>query len=490
MHRGLLLGAILMVTAIWWFANPPVAALSDRGNAAFDSGFATPAPVTGTLSQPVDRELAAPVPNDAERGVASRFAAESDTTNHRPRAVTPEPPSPDLRRLRVLDPLGRPIIGAELSVGMVFDSDGRRRGDGPVAITDAFGRARMMLAAGTYVQACAAGFVLSGEKIEAGNEEVEIVLTGALRLEIAVVGPTEFTGLHARVSLPSARPKASFYQSKYAWTPGRAVDGAVARWAREPNQDGQVSHRSHWDVCLTASGTATLDQIEDVGEVTVQLRRFRSVLAERKFEIPHDGKPVSLQFALAPQPPLRGVVVNSRGRPLQGALLRMAPFGATIIVDSGTGRGYAFPVWAPSCEADGDGQFILPRPDDERERIVITCKGYAARALTVAEVEASDGRIALQAARTVRLEVIDCNGRPLDGGHTTGGHYYAEPSVLLGHDVWRGTGDGTLPWFVFEELPPNEVTFRCAGEFLRHDARIAQARLQTVAPVESMGIGK
>ena len=179
MHRGLLLGAILMVTAIWWFANPPVAALSDRGNAAFDSGFATPAPVTGTLSQPVDRELAAPVPNDAERGVASRFAAESDTTNHRPRAVTPEPPSPELRRLRVLDPLGRPIIGAELSVGMVFDSDGRRRGDGPVAITDAFGRARMMLAAGTYVQACAAGFVLSGEKIEAGNEEVEIVLTGS-----------------------------------------------------------------------------------------------------------------------------------------------------------------------------------------------------------------------------------------------------------------------------------------------------------------------
>jgi hypothetical protein len=89
------------------------------------------------------------------------------------------------------------------------------------------------------------------------------------------------------------------------------------------------------------------------------------------------------------------------------------PHVGRVIVDTPPHRSWAFPVWAPRREADSYGRFVLPRADDERERIVITCSGHAARAVTVAEVEANDGRIELQAARTVRLEVIDCNGRPL-----------------------------------------------------------------------------
>lgn len=476
MWGRMLLGAAALLAVIWWVTNPPVAA--------------PPAPIAG--SNPIaDGPAAGPAHGVVERQVrelvVDAAAGHAPDAALQPRDVRAEEPAP--RDVRVLDETQQPVPGARLGVCLVLRSNGEEYCDGTFATTDAGGRARMILRTGDLVGVTAPGFGRVDERVPAPVGEWVLVLPRALRLEIRVVGTSEFSGLHARVLLPRTCPNGSFYQTKYVQTPGRAVAGTVARWESEqvPRSDRVWQLRSFWDVGLSAAGSAVLDQIEGTGTVVVQLRRFANVLEERRFDI--GGGPVHMQFEVAAAGALHGIVVDPSRRALPLVLLRMAPYGDRRIVDNPNGV-LAFPCWAPETRSDPDGRFVLPRPDSDGERVVVTCPGYAARALTIAELDAAGGRIELAPGHAVRIEIRDCNGKPLDGGDTTGGHEYAEPSVLLGHDVWRGTDDRELPWFEFRELPPAVVTFRCAGETLRHDARVGLARLVTEGPVEEMGIGK
>lgn len=485
MQGRLLLGAGALLAVIWWFMGGRVVAGSRASDAAVAAIPVSGAPPTGpVLDEPGPPQRAPVTALGQGRPTAPTLA---------PRSVAlPGEPATQARDILVVDAAQRPIVGAELSTSGVYRSDGSRSDWGNFATTDASGRARIETErADDGVSICAPGFCVTYAHKPAPDVAWVVVLARALRLELTVVGPVDCTGLHARVDLPRDCREGPFYQSKYQQTPGRAVAGTVARWTHErvPDGTGAWISRSFWSVCLSAAGPAVLDQINTTGIVKVQLMRFATVLEERQVEITPDSGPARLLFRVAPTQALHGIVVDPAGHSLADVQLRMAPFGGRHIVDSPKG-GQAFPVWAPATRSDAHGRFTLPHPDAEDERIVVSSPGHSARAVTVAEIVAAQGVIELQPARTVRIEILDCNGKPLEGGWTTGGHEYAEPGVLLGHDVWRGTSDRELPWFEFAELPPASVTFRCAGEQLRHDARVPEARMVTEGPVEEMGIGK
>lgn len=470
MQGRLLLGAGALLALVWWFAGSRVVAGFRTSDEAVAATLVSGPPPTGVVLDEPGPPQRAPVVATVAR---------------------PGEPATRARDILVVDAARRPIAGAEISTGGVYRSDGSRGDWGDLATTDANGHARIEMRAEDGVSVCAPGFRLAYAHAPGPDVEWVVALARALRLEITVEGQVDCTGLHARVDLPRDCREGPFYQSKYQQTPGRAVAGTVARWTHERVPDGTAAwiSRSFWSLCLPAAGPAVLDQIDTTGIVKVQLLRFAKVLEERQVEITPDSGPARLLFRIAPTEPLRGIVVDAAGHTLADVQLRMAPHGGQHLVDSPTG-GEAFPVWAPATRSDAHGRFTLPRPDAEGERIVVSSPGHAARAVTVAELVAAQGVIELQPARTVRIEILDCNGKPLEGGWTTGGHEYAEPSVLLGHDVWRGTSDRELPWFEFAELPPASVTFRCAGEQLHHDARVPQARMVTEGPVEELGIGK
>ena len=472
MQGRLLLGAAALLTLLWWVMGDHIFAASPELAEASAASTAADVPTMRATVPATPRTPVAAPPGSGVR-------------------VRPDEQGAQLRDILVLDVARRPIVGAELSTSGVYRSDGSRADWGSFATTDANGHARIEMRTDDGVSVCAPGFRLAYAHKPAPDADCVVVLARALRLEITVVGPGDCTGLHARVDLPRDCPEGPFYQSKYQQTPGRAVAGTVARWTHEyvPDGKGAWNSRSFWSVCLPAAGPAVLDQIHATGIVKVQLLRFAKVLEERQLEITPDSGPARLLFRIAPTEPLHGIVVDPAGHALADVLLRMAPYGGSRIVDS-PGRGEPFPVWAPTTRSDAHGRFTLPRPDAKDERVVVSSPGHAARAVTVAEVVAAQGAIELQPARTVRIEILDCNGKPLEGGWTTGGHEYEEPSVLIGHDVWRGTSDRELPWFEFAELPPASVTFRCAGEQMRHDARVPHARMVTEGPVEEMGIGK
>lgn len=449
------------------------------------------APVhAGTAATPLTHREASP----CRVGAAQYARVPAPATAQPPGPSVATPPArrvqpPSARELLVLDERRRPVAGAEVAVGAIHDADGVRRGDGPVAVTDVAGRARILVATGAYASVVAPAHRLTHAKVPPPGEPWVVVIGAALRLEVSVVGPLDFAGLNARVFLPASCRPGPFHQQRYVTTPGRAVDGTTAWWEHVAEDGSGRSRRSVWNLSIPATGTAVLDQLEVEGRITIQLRQYSTVLEQREFEVDSATGRVRLQLTAPAATWLHGVVSDAIGRPIAGALLRTAPYGRGRIVDSPR-RWPAFPVWAPECTTDAHGRFVLPRPQDAAERVVVTSAGWAARALTFAELDTLGGRIELVPGRTVRVEIVDCDGEALDGGWTTSGREYEEPSVLIGHDVWRGTRADELPWFEFAELPPGVMTLRCAGETLRHDARIPLVRFVTTRTVASMMIGK
>ena len=207
--------------------------------------------------------------------------------------------------------------------------------------------------------------------------------------------------------------------------------------------------------------------------------------------------------APAPPPELSGRVVDQAGRPVAGALLRMAPHGGRATIDLGSYPG--FPVWAPRTETNASGEFRLPAPRDGRTVVVFSRRGLADRALTITEIEALDCRVELEEGRTVVVEVRDRNGEAIDGGWSSGMAYlHVRPSVHLGHDVWRDVSSSDhpaaegrrigIPYFLFADLATDVVKFRFTyladDEFLLHDTRFPSARFVSRAVLDELGIGK
>lgn len=409
-----------------------------------------------------------------ERSAAPRVAQRDDATA----GVRP------LCRFRVTEPDGTPISDAFLVHSQ------------PQLTTDANGCLAIEAADGEWSEFEAPGCLRGGARAAVEGHEVVVVLAPALRLRVRVRGGADVDALHARVHLPENAKPGPYYPfvtNKYEQTPGCGVDDTNARWTHCKFVDattGWPRWTSHWELQFSPVGIATLDHVEFTGEAVVELCNFDTVLDRRSVAFPKRRGTTEVVFERSePRARLTGRIVDQNGRAIADALLRAGAAGGAQIVDSQFLHRTPFPVWGPETRSDGNGRFDLPRPPAQC-RIVITAPGIAARAVTVAEIEAGHGIVALEPGRTILLHVVDKLGEMLVGAPTTGGEDVVEPCVHLGHDVWRGPSGGEPPWFEFEGLPAGLVEFECLGERFTHDVRLGNGRFQADCAASELDLGK
>lgn len=431
------------------------------------------------LSQPaVDRPRAAPDDATGTVEAASRDGGQRlDATAARDdRTVVLDRRNAErsMYSVLVVDTDGSPIEGAR-----ILDSD-------PPLRTDRGGRLRLIAEPGEAVIAEADGCVRGVGYATRTSREIKVELRHAFRLRVRVRGGADASALHARVRMPRAAKGGPYYQSKYVALPCCGVDGTQMRGGYESATDevdanGWPVSTSDFELKFGPDASATIDHAEFAGEATVQLLWFDTVLETRTVPFPSRRGTIEVVFERAkPAHRLRGRVVDDAGRSLVDAELRMAPYGGQRVIDSPRAGMYGFPVWSAGCRSDSTGAFDLPRPPTDDCRIVVTCRSYAARAVTVREVEAAHGAIALAPGRTIRLELLDRDGRPLVGSPSTSGDEVVLPAVQIGNHVFRSPSRVSVPWFEFDGLPAGQVAFDCCGEAFWHDVRTGDARY--VAP--------
>jgi len=411
------------------------------------------------------------------------------------------------RQVLVLDPEGRPVAGARIHMGAIFDADGKVRGGRLCATTDWGGRAHLeQVEPGAWISVHGDGFRLHSLQVPPREEAWVVALQRANRLEIVLLGAVDPAGFHVELELDAAFRDRSFYQDKYVTTPGRVVDGTVGCWERRPSG-------SRWSLGFGAGGRAVVDQLADDGPVSIALCRFGREIERRALELRASRGATRVEFAppAPPPPPLRGRVLDLGGRPVCGARIRLAPLASDHDWTHWVGWiGYdengGFHVWAPMATTAADGSFAVARPADREERCVVTRRGFADRVLTVAELEDLGGRVVLEPGRVVRLEAVDRNGAPLDGGWSSGIAYnYARPCVHIGRGIWRwpsardhtaaaGRPTDEPPFFIFADLPAGVLRFRFThmreSEGFEHDTLVESARFVAREAVADLHIGK
>jgi hypothetical protein len=213
-----------------------------------------------------------------------------------------------------------------------------------------------------------------------------------------------------------------------------------------------------------------------------------------------EGRSVRVEFTPSQvREALQGLVVDDTGRPIHGVNLSLSLLGGSRSL----GEGGDVPVWGPRTFSAQDGSFCLPRPDDPSERCVVRRPGFAARVLTIAEIDATSGQIQLESARIVLFEVLGRNGERME----VAGANWSEcvrPSALVGHDVW-GLGAAHLepvdgdqlpnpPCFRFDQLPSGVVQFRLSnhdpGLIFEHDTRDRIVHWKSPHALDELRIGQ
>ncbi len=399
-----------------------------------------------------------------------------------------------LREILVVDQDEVAVQAAQVFAQTAWHSDGSPPNGGLLATTDSTGRAwidRSLIPA--HVSAIAPLHRAEDSKVPPDADPWILHLARANRIEMVLLGDADISGFHIAIQLPESFRQQTFYQEKYVQTPGRVVEGTLGHW--QSMRDG-----SCWSVVFTPQRRAVVDQIFENGNIRLSLWRFGIEIEQRVVELLADGRSVRVEFTPSRVPPsLQGLVVDATAKPINAASLCLAPLGGTLSI----GEYNAFPVWAPRTLSAYDGTFCLPRPDDPAERCVIRSLGFAARVMTIAEIEAARGQIRLEPARVVLLDVLDRNGERMELGGANW-RECVEPSVLIGHDVW-GMGDGNVGpadggqlagpgCFRFDQLPSGVVQFRFSHHdpelILEHDTRDRIVHWVSPRSVDELQIGK
>ena len=400
---------------------------------------------------------------------------------HRVEPVQVLVPTGYQREIRVVDEFGAAVEGAHIAAYPLRLATTDRRGIADIHMTDEPVRTVEVLAACRRVVT---------SRVPPRDVEWIVVLPAANRLEVELVSLGDRSGYHvAAWCAPSFRTGTS-WQSVREQVPGRPTDGTPARWSWAHDD-----RRASWQLGFGANGLAVIDQLHDAGTIDVELWYFDLRLETRRIEFGAEGAAVRVTFRETTSRAAVGLrVVDRDGGPLAAVRVRMAPLvGATIDLPGIA----AFPSWAPEFTTDRDGSCRVPRPDSSAGLVVLDKPGFAPRAHTLAELDASAGRVTLTPGRTVTLEVLDRDLVPIDGGWSSGIPYlHARPSVHLGHGVWRDLAPGgeAIPFFRFDDLPDGIVEFRFsylpAEVRLRHDTHLSTARFVADVRLVDLAMGK
>lgn len=393
-------------------------------------------------------------------------------TRHEPLVVDVDRGRP--RALRVVDAEGAPIAGAIVEMS----------GSKPV-VTDARGAAQPVLEAppSRTGHVVARGRKQLFVREPEGDGEWVVTLPLANRLEFVLADGTDRRGLHVELTLSAAFVSRQFHQSHYVQTPGRVVDGTPGLWS------GPSRGPSAWSLGWPAEGPAVLDQLDEGGEVDVQLWSYGELLERRALVLPDAGGCERIVFAplrRGPEQMLR--ILGPDGRPRRDVTIVAAvPSGAMI--DTGLERG--LPAWCSHVRTDAEGLATLPDAADDL-LCVIHGDGLAMRVMSFAELRATAGLVRLDAGCAVRLIALDRDGEVMIED-ACGAPAHVEPYVTLAHGVKLVAQPGAEPGeALFSGLPPATVAigFTHLDEELRHDARTPNANFRSRLVTTDMGLGK
>jgi len=149
-----------------------------------------------------------------------------------------------------------------------------------------------------------------------------------------------------------------------------------------------------------AGGDLVLNELRPDMELGVTVRdRFVRILGARTVVMGRE--PVELTFVVPPARWLSGRVVDTTGRPLEGA--RICPGG-------GKAR-----CWS----TDSDGRFTIPHLRAEAALLAVRMDGFATRWLEEVPVSPEGGEleIVLERGHAIDLEIVDAEGSPVTASH-------------------------------------------------------------------------
>lgn len=338
--------------------------------------------------------------------------------------VACEPEDVRTLALRTVDPEGRPVPSAKITI----------RGEGDVR-TDERGRATLpsVPLSEPDLRIRAEGFATAMlDPLSFSDSESTVVLrpTNELAIQVAPVS-SSMAGI-PRVAVVGSQPlfgpvgPGARARERPRTSAGRFVGGSTER--------GDT--RFEWQFAPDAEGRLVFEELRPGLPFEVRLLDpFGGLLASRACE--PLGASERRVIDLRPDRPVRtiaGRIVDAEGRPIARA----------HVLYSGEKSGFGVPAGA-------DGRFRLEHALEDSFNIGITKRGYAPATLHASDFPADGSELAirLERAHDVRVSLVDPTGSPVSGARV---------------DVRRAGPEGAAILQRLEEASPGEFPLRDATE--------------------------
>ncbi len=129
-------------------------------------------------------------------------------------------------------------------------------------------------------------------------------------------------------------------------------------------------------------------------------------------------------FELSPAPKIRGTVVDAQGDPISGAKV--------IVGEYKSGGGGPF----EEVSTLSDGSFVAKRVQPDATRISFTAKGFVPKVIKLqANTDPSPLHVVLEKGRTLRLRVVDQDGKPVAKARVVADLPETAPATLASTDA-------------------------------------------------------
>ena len=205
------------------------------------------------------------------------------------------------------------------------------------------------------------------------------------------------------------------------------IPWAVLRLGYAENEKAvtMAANAAEQNVTASATANASDDAMPSVSSEGAEEEKGSST------SVPLSSRPEGLQYRVS------GQVTGPDGKPVEGATVHPGEFSGLL-----------------PAKTDAEGRFQVTVLSGDFCRMAVLAEGYAVEGVTIPPgEEAKPVLVHLQPPATLRVRVVDRDGKPIAGAHASVGNWqeFRIPSVSLNTDV-----EGR---FVWKEAPRGEILF-------------------------------